>query len=988
MQMLTRIYGFGVFVAALVLVPIIQWSINQWLPATPPIVSAGLALLAVVLPFGLFHLLYYRKHVNQKAAWQAIYSHPDLVLTIAGKGVLWGLLLSLLMLYPSLSEKLTGIQHPLAIFLMLCFVLLGLAIGMSIAQRMSSYHIETGLIPIGAIGVMSGILLLSWVSSAPLQIILLIGLGIAAGLFVVPLHALMRYHTTPEQIEHALPIDRLIQSSIMLLFISLLVLLAASGLGQTALITLLKVAAIAGAIYTIWHLPQSLLRFVVSRLFRARYRLHVIGFENLPARGGVLLLGNHISFIDWALVQMASPRQLHFVIEKGYYERWYTKRVLDWFGVIPISSGASADSLEKVTEYLNKGEVVCLFPEGSISRTGQMSDFKRGYERAVRDTSAVIVPFYLHGLWGSRFSRSSGFLRENRQSGFKRNIVVSFGKALPPTTTAPDLKQKVFDLSVASWEAYSFMLDPIPVSWLKSAKRMSFRMAAADVIGEPMSHHRFMTAVLRFGVLIKRLSPEQNIGLLLPTSAGGAIANMAVLSLGKTIVNLNYTASTEALQSAAQQANLKRIYTSKRFLAKLKERSIDIQEIYPDIPLTYLEDLKETIPKYQLLLTLVMSMLLPAWLLQWLYFGNININSTAAILFSSGSEGAPKGVELSHRNLASNARQVADALNTLDNDVIMCTLPTFHAFGLLASTLMPLSEGIPIVCHPDPTDAVNIGKGVARYEATLLFGTSTFLRLYAKNSRVHPMMFQSLRYIVAGAEKLAPEVRRLFLDRFGKKLLEGYGATETSPVASVNIPDQLDTRYWRVQVANREGTVGLPLPGTSFRIVDPDSLATLPVGTDGLILISGPQVMQGYLHNPDKTAETIVELDGQRWYKTGDKGHLDEDGFLSIVDRYSRFAKLGGEMVSLAAVETQIRQILNEPELELVAVNIPDDKKGEKVVLLVAGTYDEAQVKKQLLEGGMNPLMIPATIRSMSTIPKLGSGKTDYGNARKVALSL
>ena len=695
-----------------------------------------------------------------------------------------------------------------------------------------------------------------------------------------------------------------------------------------------------------------------------------------------------ISFIDWALVQMASPRQLHFVIEKGYYERWYTKRVLDWFGVIPISSGASADSLEKVTEYLNKGEVVCLFPEGSISRTGQMSDFKRGYERAVRDTSAVIVPFYLHGLWGSRFSRSSGFLRENRQSGFKRNIVVSFGKALPPTTTAPDLKQKVFDLSVASWEAYSFMLDPIPVSWLKSAKRMSFRMAAADVIGEPMSHHRFMTAVLRFGVLIKRLSPEQNIGLLLPTSAGGAIANMAVLSLGKTIVNLNYTASTEALQSAAQQANLKRIYTSKRFLAKLKERSIDIQEIYPDIPLTYLEDLKETIPKYQLLLTLVMSMLLPAWLLQWLYFGNININSTAAILFSSGSEGAPKGVELSHRNLASNARQVADALNTLDNDVIMCTLPTFHAFGLLASTLMPLSEGIPIVCHPDPTDAVNIGKGVARYEATLLFGTSTFLRLYAKNSRVHPMMFQSLRYIVAGAEKLAPEVRRLFLDRFGKKLLEGYGATETSPVASVNIPDQLDTRYWRVQVANREGTVGLPLPGTSFRIVDPDSLATLPVGTDGLILISGPQVMQGYLHNPDKTAETIVELDGQRWYKTGDKGHLDEDGFLSIVDRYSRFAKLGGEMVSLAAVETQIRQILNEPELELVAVNIPDDKKGEKVVLLVAGTYDEAQVKKQLLEGGMNPLMIPATIRSMSTIPKLGSGKTDYGNARKVALSL
>ena len=270
----------------------------------------------------------------------------------------------------------------------------------------------------------------------------------------------------------------------------------------------------------------------------------------------------------------------------------------------------------------------------------------------------------------------------------------------------------------------------------------------------------------------------------------------------------------------------------------------------------------------------------------------------------------------------------------------------------------------------------------------MLFGTGTFLRLYAKNSRVHPLMFQSLRYVVAGAEKLAPEVRRLFLDRFGKKLLEGYGATETSPVASVNLPDQLDTRYWKVQAANKEGTVGLPLPGTSFRIVDPNTLETLPTGADGLILIGGPQVMKGYLNAPEKTAQAIAELDGQRWYKTGDKGHVDEDGFLTIVDRYSRFAKLGGEMVSLTAVEHQVRQILGDAELELVAVNLPDDIKGEKIVLLMAGAYDEAAVKRKLLEGGMNSLAIPSTIRSLAEIPKLGSGKTDFGSARKVAENL
>ena len=740
-------------------------------------------------------------------------------------------------------------------------------------------------------------------------------------------------------------------------------------------------------LYLIGYIPLWAIRFSLGWLFRTRYRLNVLGAQHIPTTGGLLVLGNHMSFIDWALVQLACPRQLHFVIEKNYYDRWYWRWALDWAGVVPISSSASAESLERVTAILKSGGAVCLFPEGAITRTGQMADFKRGYERAIRDTDAQITPFYLHGLWGSRFSRSSTFLRESRQTGFKRDIVVSFGKPLPSTTHANELKQHVFDLSFAAWEAFTQMIDPIPYNWLRSAKRLGTRMAAADVMGEPLNHHRFMAAVFRFAALIKEHSPEQNIGILLPTSSGGAIANMAVLSLGKTVVNLNYTASREALQSSVQQANIQTIYTSKRFLDKLKERGVDISTTLPNTRLLMMEDLKAAIPKYQFVWTLLWVKVLRTGVLRWLHMPRINMDQTAAILFSSGSEGSPKGVELSHRNLAANAHQIADALNMLENDVMMGTLPTFHAFGLLASTLMPMAEGIPIVCHPDPTDAVNIAKGVARYKATVLFGTGTFLRLYAKNTRVHPLMFQSLRYVVAGAEKLAPEVRRLFLERFGKRILEGYGATETSPVASVNLPDHLDNRYWKVQIGGKEGTVGMPLPGTSFRIVDPVTLENLPTGTDGLILIGGPQVMKGYLNNPDKTAQVIAELDGQRWYKTGDKGHVDEDGFLTIVDRYSRFAKLGGEMVSLSAVEQQIRQIVGNPELELVAVNLPDDKKGEKIVLLIAGTHDEAVLKRQLIDGGMNPLMIPATIRSLAEIPKLGSGKTDFGSARQLAAS-
>jgi acyl-[acyl-carrier-protein]-phospholipid O-acyltransferase/long-chain-fatty-acid--[acyl-carrier-protein] ligase len=246
-------------------------------------------------------------------------------------------------------------------------------------------------------------------------------------------------------------------------------------------------------------------------------------------------------------------------------------------------------------------------------------------------------------------------------------------------------------------------------------------------------------------------------------------------------------------------------------------------------------------------------------------------------------------------------------------------------------------------------------------------------------------MLDSLRIVVAGAERLAPDVREAFLLKFGKAIYEGYGATETTPVASVNVPDTIETDTWKTQAGSKAGTVGLPLPGTAFRVVDPVSLESLPPGEDGLILIGGVQVMKGYLRAPEKTAEAVVELDGMRWYKTGDKGHLDADGFLSIVDRYSRFAKLGGEMVSLGALEEQVRAVLKQPELELAAVNLPDEKKGERIVLLAAAEIDPEALRKGLLEAGANPLSIPSEVRQVEAIPKLGSGKTDFGGAKRLA---
>ena len=536
--------------------------------------------------------------------------------------------------------------------------------------------------------------------------------------------------------------------------------------------------------------------------------------------------------------------------------------------------------------------------------------------------------------------------------------------------------------SFSEWQNYPSTLDPIHVAWLKNAKKSKTAFAVADIEGIEISHKKFLTGVLLFSQKIKVYSPEQNVGLLLPSSGGGAIASIAILSLGKTLVNLNFTAGKKALSSAAKQAEVKHIYTSRKFLDKMLERGIDFETYFPDSKLLMLEDIREEISTLSRIGTLLKAILLPTSMIQKSYFKDVSMNDTAAILFSSGSEGSPKGVELSHSNIAANAKQAAIELGAVESDVIMSTLPTFHAFGFAITTLMPLSEGIPIVCHADPKDVTTIASGIKKYSGTILVGTPTFLRMYTVSKKVTSESMQSLRLVVAGAEKLRSEVRDGFEVKFKMPVYEGYGTTETSPGASVNLPD-IESPY---KLRNRPGTVGKAFSGTEFKIVDPDSIEPLPTGEDGLILIGGPQIMKGYLKMPEKTAEVIELIDGYRWYRTGDKGHLDEDGFLTIVDRYSRFAKIGGEMISLTTVEEEILDACNEKDLEIAATCLPDQRKGEKIVLLATNNLDKNQLKRLLSDAKVNPLYHPAQVLIVEEIPKLGSGKTDFGATKKIAL--
>ena len=540
--------------------------------------------------------------------------------------------------------------------------------------------------------------------------------------------------------------------------------------------------------------------------------------------------------------------------------------------------------------------------------------------------------------------------------------------------------------SFADWQSYPLTLDPIHVAWLKQAKISKTAFAVADIEGVEISHKRFLTGVLLFSKKIEAYSPEQNIGLLLPSSGGGAIASMAILSLGKTLVNLNFTAGKKALQSAVKQAEVKHIYTSRKFLDKMSEKGIELESFFPGIKLLMLEAIKEEISTLARLGTLLKAILMPASLIQKSYFKNVSMSDTAAILFSSGSEGSPKGVELSHSNIAANAKQAAIELGAVSTDIVMSTLPTFHAFGFAITTLMPLSEGIPIVCHPDPKDVATIASGIAKYSGTILVGTPTFLRMYTISKKVSAESLKSLRLVVAGAEKLRSEVRDGFESKFNMPVYEGYGTTETSPGASVNLPDIKSSDSQDIKLRNRPGTVGKAFSGTEFRIVDPDSLEPIPTSQDGLILIGGPQIMKGYLKMPEKTAEVIEIIDGYRWYRSGDKGHLDEDGFLTIVDRYSRFAKIGGEMISLTTVEEEILDACNNSELEIAATCLPDQKKGEKIVLLSTVEINKDELKVLLNKANVNPLHYPSKVLVVKEIPKLGSGKTDFGATTNIAL--
>ncbi len=912
--------------------------------------------------------------LNERAVW----------LGIVGLALFWGVSQLVVAAFPAHYKAVTGDDDTVIIQGILAMSAIGLIFGSLAAGRISRRHIEMGIVPIGALGLALSLSVFAEVQSSATMGAASFAFGFFGGITIVPLNSLIQYLAPKNSTGTILAGNNFIQNISMLLFLLAAIVLTSAGVGTVGIFHIAALLMAAGTLFAVTQLPQLTARLLLLPVLRMRYRLFIEGIENLPQKGGALLLGNHISWIDWLILQVASPRPLKFVMERSIYEQWYLKWFLKWFRVIPISALAGKEATLKVRERLERGELVALFPEGRISYNGQLGEFKRGFELIMREVEVPIIPFYLHGLWGSTFSRAQNRYKIISKTGPRRDIGVIFGEPLPHDTDAFTLKQSVQKLSLTAWDRTISSMQPLHHQWLARAKRAPFARAVADATGVDLNGIKMVSAVLLFAKQLKpALQGQKNVGVLLPSSAAGAIVNMALFVLNRRPVNLNYTLPTDAIAAAVESAGLKSVITSEKFLKKLAAKGFEpIASL--DIETLYVEKLGASITKRERVTTLLKALLLPAPLIRFLYFEPTSADETATILFSSGSEGRPKGIELTHKNLLGNIKQVSAMINFDEEDVILNSLPIFHSFGLTVTTLLPLCEGVCMVSVPDPTDALTVGKMAARYRATIIFGTSTFFRLYTKNRKLHPLMFGSIRMAVAGAEKLKPQIQKEFKAKFGVELFEGYGTTETSPVIAVNMPDALEPQTLSVIVGHKKGSVGQPLPGTIVKIVDPDTMQELPTESDGLIVVGGVQVMKGYLNDPQKSEEAIATIDGIRFYKTGDKGHLDKDGFIYIVDRYSRFAKIGGEMISLGSVEEQIAAIFDE-SFEAIAVNFPDEKKGETVVLLYSAQMEPKEVMERIKSSDIAPIMQPSKAFRVEELPKLASGKADFKGAKKEA---
>ena len=716
---------------------------------------------------------------------------------------------------------------------------------------------------------------------------------------------------------------------------------------------------------------ERALYFVGRPLVRCFYRVTALGLDNLPP-GGFLLLPNHISWVDALVLQLACPRPIRYIIDQEFYRKPLLLPFLRVLGCIPINPRHSYSAVRAATEKIAEGEIVCLFPEGRLERSATLLRLQRGYELIARHANAQVIPVWLDQLWGSIFSFQGGKFFKKLPKRIPYPVTIAFGKPLKvEAADTATVREELLKLGQFCYSRRPSLDRHLAEECVRGLKRNPFAIAVIDGLDDSgLSRSKLLGAAAAFSRFLREQFVDERIAIVLPASKGSIVANLAVTLADKVPVDLNFTIGRAANESCCKHANLRVAISATALMDRLKdfpwpERILKLDELMPKL-------------KGRIVLWWIISILLPArLLLRLLQVPKTGGHSEAVLLFTSGSTGEPKGAVMSHRNVVGNVSQFRELLDAKKDDAILASLPFFHTFGSTVTLWYPLVEGVRTVTYPSPLETAKNAALIERYKLTFLLATPTFLRLYLRKAEPHQL--RSLRLTITGAEKLPLDLAKKFEERFGKKVFEGYGLTETSPVVSVNLPEPAPN----AEPTSRLGSVGRMAPGIAAEIREPETECKLSLHETGMLWLRGVNIFEGYLRDPKKTAEVLRDS----WLRTGDLGRFDEDGFLYIEGRLSRFSKIGGEMVPHEAIEEKIVELLGLSERDerpVTIVGIQDETKGEALMLLSAVDVDLDELRKKLHEAGVPNLWIPKQVKRIESVPVLASGKLDLKKCQEL----
>jgi acyl-[acyl-carrier-protein]-phospholipid O-acyltransferase/long-chain-fatty-acid--[acyl-carrier-protein] ligase len=705
-----------------------------------------------------------------------------------------------------------------------------------------------------------------------------------------------------------------------------------------------------------------MLRWFLRTLLRLLFGFRAFNEGVLRTPGPVLLIPNHVSWIDWLFLYVCVDKDWKCVVSSvSAQTSWVHRKIMLNRRTFPIDT-TSPYAVKRMAEYLEgKGRLV-LFAEGRLSRTGTLMKLFEGTGFLLHKTHAQIITCYLRGAHRLPFSPN-----QNTKRLFPR-VSAHFSEALTPphlehvstaeartrlTTWLRDkLVEQQFDAEM------EFGPRSVLEAVIERARHFPKKIVLEDINRQQLNYRRLVVGVRLLARQWGGLTDGERIGVLLPNVNAMPVVILSLWAAGRIPAILNYSTGMQIMLACVELAGLKQIITSRTFLARAKISAAPLTDA--GIQLIYVEDVRKSITSGQRLAALLAELLVKPR-----FEASPAPDSTAVILFTSGSEGVPKGVELTNRNLLANIRQMLSVIDLVDRDRFFNALPLFHSFGLTVGTLLPLMRGLFVFLYPSPLHYRVVPTAFYNLDCTVMFGTNTFLNGYAR--KAHPYDFRALRYLFAGAEKLQESTANTWMRRFGVRVIEGYGATECSPCLSANTP-----------IAPKHGSAGRFLPRIEYRLEPAEG-----VQEGGRLHVRGPNVMRGYL-NPDANAQ-FQKLGG--WYDTGDIVRIDEEGFLFILGRLKRFAKISGEMVSLTAIEEALAGAFPDYGLrcQIAVVSRPDPEKGEALIAVT----NEPKVKIEDLRAvirqkGLPGIAAPREIKFLKEIPKLGTGKVNHRELEKM----